>query len=98
MLDGAGDSGGVEILAGVEALEDEQLGAIDMIRPERGVRRSPRQTNRAAGDICDIGIVAISLNDPANVADIVREACDDEICIIFRCRWPQHRPSDEDVM
>src|SRR5216684_7469074 len=69
-----------------------------MIRCERGIGRPSRQTNGAASDICDIGLVFISLNNSANVSDVMSEARHNEVRIVARCRWPQQRPSSKNVV
>ena len=69
-----------------------------MIGCERGIGRPSRQTNRATTEICDIELVVISLQNSANVSDVMGEARQDEIRIIACGSRPQHLSSHQDVV
>src|SRR5258708_24801250 len=69
-----------------------------MVGCERGIGRSSRQTNRTTAEICDKGLVIISLNNSANVTDVMGKARQNEICIIACCGWPRHRSPHQDVV
>jgi hypothetical protein len=93
IFDCPGNSVRIQLFNGVQALEDEQFRTVHMIRSKRGIGRSSRQTNGATSYICNIGLVFISLNNSANVSDVMGEARQNEIRIIVCCRWPQQRTS-----
>src|SRR6516162_11071919 len=69
-----------------------------MIGSKRGIGRPSRQTNRTTAEICDIGLVVISMQNSANVSDVVGQAGQDEISIIACGSLPRHLSSHEDVV
>src|SRR6266404_1704933 len=54
-----------------------------MVGCERGIGRPSRQTNRTTAEICDIGLVVISLQNSANVSNVMGKARRNEIRIWF---------------
>ena len=69
-----------------------------MIRRERGIGRTSRQTNGATAEVCDIGVFLVSLNNSANVSDVMSETCHNEIRVVACRRLPQQHSSNQDVM
>jgi hypothetical protein len=53
-----------------------------MVGCERGIGRSSWQTNSATTEICNIGLVIISVHNSANVSGVMGEAGQNEVRII----------------
>ena len=71
MLDAAGDPLDIERRGRVQAVADEDLGAIDVVGRERGVRGAPRQSQQVAGLVDHVAAVLVARADAAQVADVV---------------------------
>src|SRR5215472_13868989 len=78
-LDGARYSFGVELLSLADALYHEQLRALDMMRLQRGVRRTARQFDLVAFGVDNIAIFAVTGKNAAHIADVMQQTGDEEV-------------------
>ena len=69
-----------------------------MIGRERGVGGTARQFHLSAAGLDDEAVAPVPFDDPADVADVVRQTGGDEVRIFDRRRIDQHRPPFEDVV
>lgn len=69
-----------------------------MIRRKRSVGRSARQLCLAPSGIDDVPVRPVSLENSPDIADVVHEACDDEVGIIAGMRGNEKRTSFHDLV
>ena len=69
-----------------------------MVGRERGIGRSDRQLDLAAGDVGNIGVVLVALDDAADISDVMGEAGQNEVRIVAGRGGPLQRPSNQDVV
>ena len=98
MLDRACDQWPVKLFDFGQAIQHEELGPLDMIWRERRVGGAPRQRDLSAAGVDDQAVGPVSLQDPADISDVVGKAGDDEIRIFERRRIDQQRAPLEDVV
>jgi hypothetical protein len=96
--DRACDSLAVEFLDCRNAIQHEQLRALDVIWRKRGVGRATRQRNLAPARVDNVAFILVAFDDSPDVADIMRQTSDDEVRIIGRRRRHQQCTTLEDVV
>ena len=69
-----------------------------MVGRERGVGRSNRQLDFPSADIGNIGVILVTLDDAADVADVMGETSQNEVRIVADRGGTLQRPSNQDVV
>src|SRR6516165_4658723 len=89
---------GVELLALADALHHEQLRPLDVVRQERGIRRTTRQFDLVAFAIDHVAIFAVAAENTAHIADIMQQTGDEEVRDITGIGRAQQSAALDDVI
>ena len=89
---------GVEQIDALDALHDEQLGAVDVVRQQRCVGGAARQLDLVAGGIDHVTIVVVVGKNAAHVTDVVGEAGNDQVRVVGGRHVGVQRAAAQDVV
>src|SRR5215831_7187511 len=85
-LDRTNDPCAVDFLDCRKTIQHKQLRPLNVIWSKRGVGGSARQGNLAASPINNIAIILVPFDDATDVPNVMRQAGDDKVRIVGRCR------------
>src|SRR5262249_29615018 len=88
----------VQILERLNTTEHEQLRTVHVIRGEGGVGRSSRQAHFSPGRVNDESFVPVSIEDAADIANVVHQTSYDEMRVIVGRSGGEQRPAPHDIV
>src|SRR3954468_1116851 len=96
VFDVASDSASIQSVNRLHTIEHKQLGAVYVIGCQGCIRRAARRTGFASFRINDEFVGSVSLEDAADITNVVHQTRDNEMGIIIRWGWRKQSPAFHD--